>query len=204
MRDACEAFVAPHSRTAGIATPVTPAIETPRLRLRGWRDDDVEPWAKMNADPRVMEYFVSPTPRETSYEQAARMRQWLHEHGYGWFVIELKDRAGFAGIVAIDDVRYEVPFQPRREIGWRLPVATWGRGYATEAARALLGYAFETLHWDSVVSFTTARNERSRRVMERLGMTHDPAENFEHPRVPEGHPIRPHVLYRLNAADLSK
>lgn len=150
----------------------------------------------MNADPRVMEFFVSTTPREISHEQVARMREELERNGYGWFVMERKDAPGFAGVLALTDVRYEVPFRPRQEIGWRLPVASWGQGYATEAAQALLRYGFEVLAWPEVVAFTAAINERSRRVMERLGMTYDPADDFEHPRVPEGHRIRPHVLYR--------
>ena len=180
-----------------------PSIETPRLRLRDWRDEDVEAWAQVNADPRVMEFFTEPWPRQRSIETAALMARDLRERGYGWFVLERKDRPGFAGIVAIDEVRYEVPFEPRREVGWRLAVDAWGDGFATEGARGLLEYAFRTLGWERVVSFTTAANLRSRRVMERLGMTHDPAEDFQHPRVPVGHPIRPHVLYRLSASEFA-
>jgi ribosomal-protein-alanine N-acetyltransferase len=173
-----------------------PAIETERLLLRSWTDADVAAWAEMNADPRVMEFFPSTIAREKSYESAQLMRTDLEENGYGWFVMEIKERPGFSGVLAIDDVRWETPFQPRREIGWRLPVHAWGHGYATEGARALLDFAYNTLHWDEVVAFTAKLNERSQRVMQRLGMTHDPVEDFEHPRVPEGHPIRPHVLYR--------
>jgi len=174
-------------------------IETPRLRLRQWTDGDVEAWADMNADARVMEFFPGPMPRERSYEQAASMRANLEKNGYGWFVMERKDEPGFAGIMALDDIRYELPFRPLREIGWRLPVKSWGHGYATEAAGALLRFAFEDLHWPQLIAMTAAINLRSRRVMERLHMTHDPSEDFDHPRVPEGMPIKRHVLYRISA-----
>lgn len=167
--------------------------------MRGWSDEDVHSWAEMNADPRVMEHFVSTIPRDQSYESAARLRREVEENGYGWFVLERKERPGFAGVLALCDVRWEAPFEPKREIGWRLPLASWGAGRATEAARALLEYAFTDLKWSEVVAFTAARNRRSRRVMEKLGMTHDSSEDFDHPRVPEGHPIRRHVLYRKPA-----
>lgn len=175
---------------------MVPTIETARLRLRQWTDADVEPWADMNANPRVMEFFPALTPREQSREQAARMRADLDRDGYGWFVMERKDAAGFAGVMALAHARAPLPFSPLQEIGWRLPVESWGHGYATEAGSALLAYGFETLNWPEIVAFTAAINVRSRRVMERLGMTYDPKDDFEHPRVPEGHPVRPHVLYR--------
>jgi 3-dehydroquinate dehydratase/shikimate dehydrogenase len=174
-------------------------IETERLRLRQWTSDDIEPWVRMNADPRVMEFFVSTTPPERSRELAALLRQDIEQNGYGWFVMERKDLPGFAGVIAVDDIRYEVPFEPRREIGWRLPVESWGHGYATEAASAAMEFAFRELRWPEIIAMTTVKNVRSRRVMEKLGMSHDPAEDFEHPRVPDGHPIKLHVLYRKSA-----
>ena len=154
----------------------------------------------MNADPAVMEFFPGKMTRERSREQAARMRADLEKNGYGWFVMERKDRPGFAGIMALDDIRYDMPFRPLREIGWRLPVEAWGHGYATEAGNALLRLAFDDLRWPEVVAMTAAVNTRSRRVMERLGMTRDPAEDFDHPRVPEGMAIKRHVLYRKRAS----
>ena len=178
-------------------------IETERLRLRGWGDEDVAAWAEMNADPRVMEFFVEPTPRERSYEQARSMRADLDANGYGWFVLERKDEPGFAGVIAVDDIRYEMPFRPLREIGWRLPVRAWGNGYATEAAAAAMRFAFETLKWPEIIAMTARINARSRRVMEKLGMTHDPAEDFDHPRVPAGREIRHHVLYRKHSRSSS-
>jgi RimJ/RimL family protein N-acetyltransferase len=173
-----------------------PTIETERLILRQWTDPDVEAWADMNADRRVMEFFPGVLARERSREQAAVLRARLEENGYGWFVIERKDRPGFAGVVALDDIRYDMPFRPLREVGWRLPVESWGHGFATEAARELLRLAFDDLKWPDVIAMTARINLRSRRVMERLGMTHDPTEDFDHPRVPDGMAIKRHVLYR--------
>ena len=171
-------------------------IETPRLILRGWKESDIEPWVLMNLDARVMEFFPRPTPRERSIEQAAIMQKGIEENGYGWWVVELKATGEFAGITALDDVTYPVPFTPTREVGWRFRAEMWGRGYATEAALAALDFARERLGWDSIVSFTAVTNVRSQRVMQRLGMTHDPAEDFDHPRIEDGHPLRRHVLYR--------
>jgi RimJ/RimL family protein N-acetyltransferase len=175
---------------------MTTRIETQRLVLRQWNDADVEAWADMNADARVMEFFPDVMARERSYESAATLREALEKNGYGWFVLERKDRPGFAGIMAVDDIRHDLPFRPLREIGWRLPVESWGHGYATEAANGLLTFARETLRWPEVVAMTASINMRSRRVMERLGMTYDPAEDFNHPRVPDGMAIKRHVLYR--------
>lgn len=152
----------------------------------------------MNADARVMQYFVSITPRERSRELAALFRADIEQNGYGWFVMERKDAPGFAGVMVLDDIRYDMPFRPLREIGWRLPVQSWGHGFAAEAARRLLQYAFDDLGWEEVIAMTAVQNLRSRRVMEKLGMTHRPAEEFDHPRVPEGHPIKRHVLYRAS------
>lgn len=177
-------------------------VETPRLRLRGWTDDDVEGWVEMNLDPRVMEFFPSVTPAERSREQASLMRAEVEANGYGWFVLERKDRPGFAGVIAIAEVRWEAPFQPRQEIGWRLPVHAWGRGFATEAAAAAMNFAFTDVGWTEIVAFTSKLNVRSMRVMEKIGMTRDPGEDFDHPRIPEGHPIRPHVLYRKARATM--
>lgn len=143
-----------------------------------------------------MEYFVSTTPVEESMEAAARLSGELEARGYGWFVLERKDRPGFAGVVALCDIRWEAPFTPSREIGWRLPVESWGHGFASESAAALLDYARDTLRWDEVIALTAVLNVRSQRVMQRIGMTHDPADDFLHPRVPPGHCLQPHVLYR--------
>jgi RimJ/RimL family protein N-acetyltransferase len=171
-------------------------IESCRLVLRGWRDSDVEPWVAMNADPRVTEFFGRTYTREFSESRAALRRRELEERGYGWWVAEVRGGPSFAGVICLCEVPFEAPFTPAREIGWRFSPEVWGRGYATEGARAALGFAFGQLGWDEVVAFTAVRNARSRAVMERIGMRRDPQEDFDHPLIEEGNPLRRHVLYR--------
>ena len=150
----------------------------------------------MNLDPRVMEFFPSTTPRERSLELAALMQEGIARKGYGWWVVELKTTGEFAGITALDDIPYPVPFTPTREVGWRFRLEMWGQGYATEAAMAALDFARDRLEWDSIVAFTAIQNRRSQQVMHRLNMTRDPYGYFDHPRVEAGHRLRRHVLYR--------
>jgi RimJ/RimL family protein N-acetyltransferase len=171
-------------------------LETPRLFLRGWRDEDVEPWVRMNADARVREFFPNVATREESLEVAERLRAGLQRDGYGWWVIQTKCDPAFAGIIALQPVPFEARFTPVYEIGWRLPCDAWGRGYATEGAGAVMRFAFERLNLPEVVALTASLNRRSRAVMERLGMTHDPADDFDHPRLAQGDCLRRHVLYR--------
>lgn len=171
-------------------------IETQRLILRNWTESDIEPWIAMNLDPRVMEFFPSTTSRERSVEQANSMREGIAKNGYGWWVVQLKQTGEFAGITAIDDIPYPVPFSPTREIGWRFRREMWGNGYATEAASAALDFARDRLEWDSIVAFTAIPNVRSQRVMQRVGMLRDPVGYFDHPRIEAGHRLRHHVLYR--------
>jgi ribosomal-protein-alanine N-acetyltransferase len=175
-------------------------LETARLRLRAWRDADIEPWVAMGADPRVMEFFPSVITPERAKEQAARMRELLERDGYGWWILEEIGGAPFVGAIALQDVPFEAPFTPAMEVGWRLLPAFWGRGYATEGARAALDLAFDVLGRSEVVAMTARRNLPSQRVMQRLGMTYDPADDFDNPRIEPGHPLRPHVLYRLRAS----
>jgi RimJ/RimL family protein N-acetyltransferase len=176
-----------------------PVIETPRLLLRGWRDGDVPLWMQMNADPRVREFFAGPYDREADEDRAREIRQQLERDGCGWWVLEVKGGPALAGVVVLQDVPFQAPFTPAFEIGWRLAFDAWGRGYATEAATAALRFAFDRLGKREVVALTAAANLRSRRVMERLGMTYDPADDFEHPRIEAGHWLRPHVLYRIES-----
>jgi RimJ/RimL family protein N-acetyltransferase len=169
-------------------------ITTERLRLRQWRDDDLEPFAALNADPAVMEFFPAPLTREQSDALAARERAAIDERGWGLWAVE-DDAHELAGFVGLSVPSFEAHFTPAVEIGWRLAREHWGRGYATEAACAVLAFGFDELGLDEIVSFTAEINARSRRVMERIGMTHDAAGDFDHPRVAAG-PLRRHVLYR--------
>jgi RimJ/RimL family protein N-acetyltransferase len=174
-----------------------PTLITDRLILRPWRESDWPYVAALNADPQVMEHFPSCLTRERSDEIAAAISRRLLERGFGFWAAEVPDVCPFIGFIGLSRPMFQAHFTPCVEIGWRLAREYWGHGYATEGARASLRFAFETLRLDEVVSFTVPANRRSRRVMERLGMTHNPADDFEHPDVPPGHPIRPHVLYRL-------
>lgn len=174
-----------------------PIIETERLVLRPWRDEDIEPWAAMNADPRVMEFFPNTYTQEYASEMAAYLRARLEKDGYGWWVAEIKNGKRFAGNLALQYVPFEAHFTPALEIGWRLAFDAWGHGYATEGARALLDFAFKDLQCAQIVAMTAALNVRSQRVMQRLGMTHAAADDFEHPRLQPCHRLRPHVLYRI-------
>jgi RimJ/RimL family protein N-acetyltransferase len=174
-----------------------PELRTERLRIRAWRDDDLDAAAAMNADPRVMEFFPSVVTREETAAQIAGTRARLVETGYGFLPVEVVGGATFVGMVGLVVPRFQAHFTPAVEIGWRLAAAHWGRGYATEAARALLAYGFEQLALPEIVSFTTTGNVRSRRVMEKLGMSHAREDDFQHPLIPEEHPLRSHVLYRL-------
>ncbi len=175
-------------------------LKTERLILRPWREEDFEPFAQMNADPRVMEYFPKTLSKEESYQMGRRMKSKIEERGWGlWAVSTEEDNfIGFIGLNAVDKETLPTYFTPAVEIGWRLAFDYWGKGYATEGAKIALRYGFETLGLKEIVSFTTVENLRSRHVMEKIGMTHDPNDVFDHPKVAEGNPLRPHVLYRLS------
>jgi RimJ/RimL family protein N-acetyltransferase len=176
---------------------VVPTIETPRLLLRNWRNDDVEPFVAMNADPRVAEFLRGPYSRERSESAARTMRERLERDGYGWWVVEVRGGAPFAGVIVLQAVPFEAPFTPANEIGWRFAFQHWNHGYATEGARAALDHAFRELDWPEVVAFTAAANLRSQRLMERIGMTRDPRDDFDHPKLEPDHPLRRHVVYRV-------
>lgn len=181
------------------AVPLT----SPRVRLRPWRYEDREPFADMNCDDRVMEFFRSPLDRRESDALVDRIHQHWEDHGFGLWALELPGTAPFIGFCGLSKVRFSAHFTPCVEVGWRLAAAHWGHGYATEAAKLALAHGFSDLALPEVVSFTAAGNLRSRAVMERLGMHHDPAEDFDHPSLPHGHPLRRHVLYRLNNGESS-
>jgi ribosomal-protein-alanine N-acetyltransferase len=176
---------------------VAVALRTSRLLLRPWRDEDIAAFAEMSADPIVMEYLLPLSERGLSAESwVARKRAHWDEHGFGQWAVELPGEASFIGVVGIETVSYEAHFTPAVEVAWRLARPYWREGYATEAARAALDYGFDKLGLDEIVALTVPANRRSRRVMERLGMTRAPEDDFDHPRVPDG-PLKRHVLYRL-------
>lgn len=173
-------------------------LRTERTRLRLWRPSDREAFAALNADPRVMAYFPSTLSRlETDIVTAVIARE-LAEQPFGLWALEIPGVTEFAGFVGLHVPSFKAAFTPCVEIGWRLATAYWGHGYATEAARAVLAHAWDPLGLTEVVSFTAAGNAPSRAVMTRIGMRHDPDGDFDHPRVPEGHPLRRHLLYRVS------
>lgn len=172
-------------------------LRTGRLRLRRWLPSDRVPFAALNTDPQVMEHFPALLSRQDSDTFAARIEAHFDQHGFGLWAVEVPSVASFAGFVGLSIPGFEAHFTPCVEIGWRLAAPHWGRGYATEGARAVLAFAFQTLTLAEIVSFTVPGNVRSRQVMERIGMVHDSADDFDHPALPEEHRLRRHVLYRI-------
>jgi ribosomal-protein-alanine N-acetyltransferase len=172
-------------------------MHTERLILREWRPGDREPFAAMNADPEVMRHFPAPLNRAESDAFIERMTAGLAERGYGLWAVEVRDTGELIGFTGLQPANFEAHFTPAVEIGWRLARSAWGHGYATEAARAAVVYGFGPGGLHEIMSWTVPANVRSQAVMRRLGMTHDPADDFDHPRIPAGSPLRRHVLYRL-------
>lgn len=174
-------------------------LSSGRICLRRWRHEDREGFAAINADVRVMEFFRSTLGRVESDAMVDRIEAHFREYDFGLWAIEVPSVADFVGFAGLTWARFNAPFTPCVEVGWRLGFEHWGKGYATEAARLALGYGFETLALPEVVAYTSVANHRSRAVMKRLGMRRDPADDFDYPSLPEGHPLRKHVLYRLAA-----
>ncbi|MFM9941522.1 MAG: GNAT family N-acetyltransferase [Hyphomicrobiaceae bacterium] len=168
-----------------------------RVCLRAWRDEDREAFATMNADARVMEFFRTPLTRNESDAFVDRIQKHFAELGFGLWAIEVPNTVPFIGICGLSIARFNVPFTPCIEVGWRLAFEHWGRGFATEAAKLAVAHAFSELALREIVSFTSVRNLRSRAVMERLGMRYNPADDFDHPGLPPAHPLCRQVLYRL-------
>ncbi len=174
--------------------------ETERLILRPWEERDLDPFWALNADPEVMRYFPALYTRDETEAYMARVTA-AAEGGLGFQAVEEKATGDLVGVVGMAEIRPEFPSAPGVEVGWRLAKHHWGKGYAQEAARAWLAYGFGTLALPEIVAFTFVGNAPSRRVMERLGMTRDPLDDFAHPALAEDHKLRPHVLYRLKAED---
>ncbi|VTU35797.1 Acetyltransferase (GNAT) family protein [Variovorax sp. PBL-H6] len=171
---------------------------TSRLILRPWQDEDLEPFARLNADERATQYLLHRLTRAESDALVARIAAHFEREGFGLWAVEAPGVAPLVGAVGLLVPGFSAPFTPCVEIGWRLAPAFWGRGFATEAARAALAFGFERAGLDEIVAFTVPANTRSRAVMQRLGMTHSPADDFNHPRVPANHRLLRHVLYRLS------
>lgn len=172
-------------------------FNTRRLQLRQWRPEDREPFARLNADPRVMAFFPNPLARAESDAMADRIQVLISERGWGFWAVEVRDVAEFIGFVGLHIPVPELPFSPCVEVGWRLAFEHWGKGYASEAAQGVLRVGFEVLDLPEIVSFAAVVHRRSRAVMGRLGMSED-AETFAHPHVPVDSPLREHCLYRLS------
>ena len=171
-------------------------LESDRLRLRQWQAADLPAFAEMGADPVVMEHFPARLDRERSDALALRFKTMIDERGWGVWALERKAGGEFIGFVGLNIPSDELPFSPCVEIAWRLAQGYWHQGYASEAARVALRFGFVELDLEEIVAFTSLGNLRSQAVMARLGMRRSP-ENFQHPALPEGHPLREHCLYRL-------
>lgn len=179
-------------------------IETPRLILRRWRDEDREAFAALNADPEVMRYFPHPLSREESDGLVDRIEARFDSDGIGQWAVEGRMDGRLLGFTGLAPATFEATFTPAIEVGWRFAREAWGRGYATEAGRAALRFGFKVRGFDEILSWTSVLNLRSIAVMERLGMLHDPADDFDHPNLPAGDRLRRHVLYRLTADEWSR
>lgn len=182
---------------------MSPTLTTQRLSLRPWRDADLPAFAELNADPRVMAHFPNTLDRAASDALAARIRAAMAEQGYGLWAVEVRGGAPFIGFVGLARPRFDAPFTPCVEIGWRLAQPFWGHGFASEAARAALAYGFQEVELEEIVSFTALGNVRSQGVMQRIGMRRDTAGDFLHPQLPADHVLALHVLYRIAARGLS-
>lgn len=172
-------------------------VRTERLILRSWEEDDLEFFARLNADSRVREYFPGILSRQESDASVKLMSNHIEKCGWGFWAASLIKTGEFIGMIGLENVHFKTHFTPAVEIGWRLAFAYWGKGYATEGAGAALEYGFKSLNLNEVVSFTAMQNMRSRHVMEKIGMHYNPKDNFDHPKLPEGHPLKRHVLYRI-------
>lgn len=173
-------------------------IKTKRLLLRPWKDSDIESFATMNADKKVMEYFPQVLTRRESYSLLKKICTHIEKTGWGFWTVEVPRISNFIGFIGLSPVSFRAHFTPAVEIGWRLDLPYWGKGYATEGALAALKFGFERLHLSEIVSFTAKQNNKSIAVMKRIGMHHNPSDDFDHPKLKKGDILCRHVLYRLS------
>jgi RimJ/RimL family protein N-acetyltransferase len=176
-------------------------LKTKRLILRQWRKEDLKPFSQLNADPKVMEFFPSVLSEE---ESAATLNAaYIHIEKYGWgkWAAELIETGELIGRIGLEEVDFPSHFSPNIELGYRLAFRHWGKGYALEGAKAAVEYGFKHLHLDEIVAFTPVQNLRSQLVMKKIGMHHDPKDDFDHPKLPDGHSLKRHVLYRINHSE---
>lgn len=182
-------------------------IHTSRLILRQWREQDLEPFANLNSDQRVREFFPGLLNRQESDSSVKLMSDHISRTGWGFWAASLIQTGEFIGFIGLEDVYFTASFNkfaPAVEIGWRLSFNHWGQGYATEGAKAVLQYGFEKLSLPEIISFTALKNIRSRHVMEKIGMHHQEIDDFDHPKLSDGHPLKRHVLYRLKSGEWQK
>ena len=184
-----------------IAMSSNSELYTNRLILRQWCEEDLAPFAQMNADPIVMEYFPSVLSQKESDELANKIQNHFQKNGFGFWAVEMPTVTRFAGFIGLSIPSFTAHFTPCVEIGWRLKKECWGQGYATEGANACLEFGFQELQLKEIVSLTATQNARSQRVMEKISMTRAPKDDFQHPLLPETHPLSHHVLYRINSTD---
>ncbi len=182
-------------------TTEIPVLRTERLLLRAWNTEDLSPFAALNADAAVVEHLPGLLTPEESDALVTRIKSHFAKHNFGFWAVEEKASGRFIGFTGLSHVHFVAHFTPCVETGWRLARHAWGQGYATEAAKAAAEFAFDHLNLQEITSFTVPANHRSQRVMQKLGMQHDPTEDFDHPGLPAGHPLRRHVLYRLSRTE---
>ncbi|KTD25721.1 acetyltransferase [Legionella lansingensis] len=176
-------------------------LSTERIVIREWQDSDLLPFALMNADSKVMKYFPARLTEQETRAMVERIQAHIQRHGFGLWAAELKATKEFIGFIGLNVPSFTAHFTPCVEIGWRLARSFWGQGLATEGGKAVLDYAFDKLHVQEIVSFTSERNKRSQRVMQKIGLSHDKKDDFHHPNLPIEHPLSWHVLYRLLQKD---
>jgi 3-dehydroquinate dehydratase / shikimate dehydrogenase len=176
-------------------------ITTERLILRQWRQSDLEPFAELNADPRVREFFLGVLSREESNREVIELSRHIDNSGWGFWAVSLRQTDEFIGCIGLDEVYFKMSFSPAIDIGWRLAYNHWGKGYATEGAMAALRYGFDVINLQAIVAYTAVQNMLSRHVMDKIGMCRDPHGDFDHPDFPDDHKHKRHVLYRINSRD---